>query len=69
MAQRHKGETKIQDMNKRNFIKSGLMGIGALLLSKRASALEYYPRPSDKKWAVLYGTWCGSARDAAGAFF
>ncbi len=21
--------------------------------------------PSDKKWAVLYGTWCGSARDAA----
>ena len=26
--------------------------------------LEYYPNPSDKKWAVLYGTWCGSSRDA-----
>jgi menaquinone-dependent protoporphyrinogen IX oxidase len=25
----------------------------------------YYPRPSGKKWAVLYGTWCGSSRDAA----
>jgi len=21
--------------------------------------------PSQKKWAVVYGTWCGSARDAA----
>jgi len=52
-------------MNKRTFIKSGLLGAGALLLGKKASALEYYPRPSDKKWAVLYGTWCGSARDAA----
>jgi len=52
-------------MNKRTFIKSGLIGIGAVLFSKRASALEFYPRPSDKKWAVLYGTWCGSARDTA----
>jgi menaquinone-dependent protoporphyrinogen IX oxidase len=51
-------------MKKRTFIKSGLLGIGALLIGKRASALEYYPRPSDKKWAVLYATWCGSARDA-----
>jgi menaquinone-dependent protoporphyrinogen IX oxidase len=41
------------------------MGFGAILLSRKSSALEYYPRPSDKKWAVLYGTWCGSARDAA----
>ena len=51
-------------MNKRTFIKSGFLGIGALLLGKKAAALEYYPRPSDKKWAVLYSTWCGSARDA-----
>ena len=41
------------------------MALGAVLLPKKASALEYYPRPSDKKWAVLYGTWCGSTRDAA----
>ena len=51
-------------MKKRTFIKSGLLGAGAILLGNKASALEYYPRPSDKKWAVLYGTWCGSARDA-----
>ena len=51
-------------MNKRTFIKSGLLSLGAVLFSKKAAALEYYPRPSDKKWAILYGTWCGTARDA-----
>jgi len=51
-------------MKKRNFIKAGLLSLGALLLPKKALSLEYYPNPSDKKWAILYGTWCGSARDA-----
>jgi menaquinone-dependent protoporphyrinogen IX oxidase len=51
-------------MKKRTFIKSGLIGAGAILLGNKAAALEFYPRPSDKKWAILYGTWCGSARDA-----
>jgi hypothetical protein len=51
-------------MKKRTFIKSGLLAMGAMLITKRGSSLEYYPRPSDKKWEVLYGTWCGSARDA-----
>jgi len=36
-----------------------------MTLSNKLSALEYYPNKSDKKWAVLYGTWCGSSRDAA----
>ena len=40
------------------------MGIGALALSRRAAALEFYPNASDAKWAVLYATWCGSSRDA-----
>jgi hypothetical protein len=52
-------------MKKRTFIKSGLLTMGALILSKKGFPLEYYPMPSDKKWAVLYGTWCGTARDAA----
>ncbi len=52
-------------MNKRIFIKSGFLGVLAFLLPKKAHPLEYYPMPSDKKWAILYGTWCGSARDAA----
>jgi len=51
-------------MKKRTFIKTGLLGISALLLPKKAYPLEYYPNTSDKKWAVLYATWCGSARDA-----
>jgi hypothetical protein len=52
-------------MKKRTFIKSGLLAMGALMVSKKGSPLEYYPMHSDKEWAVLYSTWCGSARDAA----
>jgi len=52
-------------MQRRRFFQAGLSGIGALALADQAWALKYYPRPSDKKWAVLYGTWCGSSRDAA----
>ncbi|MCX6302657.1 MAG: hypothetical protein NTW82_10780 [Bacteroidia bacterium] len=52
-------------MNKRIFFKTGLLGMSALLIPKKAFPLEYYPMPSDKKWAVLYATWCGSTRDAA----
>ena len=53
-------------MNKREFLKVGLLGMGALAISPKASALKYYPNTSisKKKWAVIYGTWCGSARDA-----
>ncbi len=51
-------------MKKRDFLKAGLFGLGAFLLPKKAAALEFYPMPSDKKWAVLFGTWCGTARDA-----
>jgi menaquinone-dependent protoporphyrinogen IX oxidase len=51
-------------MNKRQFFKTGMLGMVALALPKRMPALEFYPTKSDKKWAVLYGTWCGSSRDA-----
>jgi hypothetical protein len=40
----------------------GLAGAGA---AANGWALKYFPKTSGKKWAVLYGTWCGSARDAA----
>ncbi len=56
------GEVKMQ---RRSFFKLGLMGMSALAVSESASALKYYPRTSDKKWAVLYASWCGSTRDAA----
>ena len=52
-------------MHRRCFFKLGLTGIGAAVLAQKGWALEYYPMPSDKKWAVVYGTWCGSSRDAA----
>jgi hypothetical protein len=51
-------------MKKRTFVKGLLLSAGVLLLPKKAKALEYYPNKSDKKWAVLYATWCGSTRDA-----
>ncbi|MFO7923999.1 MAG: flavodoxin domain-containing protein [Bacteroidales bacterium] len=51
-------------MKKRDFLKTGLLSLGALMLPKKAEALEFYPMPSDKKWAVLFGTWCGTSRDA-----
>jgi menaquinone-dependent protoporphyrinogen IX oxidase len=51
-------------MERRNFIKVGLAGLGAMALADNAWALKYYPVKSDKKCAVLYGTWCGSSRDA-----
>ncbi len=52
-------------MNRRTFFGLGLTGIAAVALPDEAWALKYYPKASDKKWGVLYATWCGSARDAA----
>lgn len=39
--------------------------MGTLVLADKARALKYYPKQTDKKWAVVYSTWCGSSRDAA----
>jgi menaquinone-dependent protoporphyrinogen IX oxidase len=53
-------------MQRRDFFKLGLAtGIGTMALASDGWALDFYPMPSDKKCAVLFGTWCGSSRDAA----
>jgi menaquinone-dependent protoporphyrinogen IX oxidase len=53
-------------MERRDFVKLGLaVGVGTMALTSDAPALDYYPIQSDKKCAVLFGTWCGSSRDAA----
>jgi len=52
-------------MKRRRFLKIGIAGTGTAILTNKAWALKYFPKTSDKKWAVLYGSWCGSARDAA----
>ena len=51
-------------MERRRFLKLGFTGAGSLALAQNVQALEYYPKQSDKKCAVLYSTWCGSSRDA-----
>jgi menaquinone-dependent protoporphyrinogen IX oxidase len=51
-------------MKKRDFFKIGMLSTLAIFIPKKLGALEYYPNKSDKKWAVLYGTWCGTSRDA-----
>ena len=51
-------------MERRDFFKAGVMGLGAMAVANKSWALEYYPNKSDKKWAVVYSTWCGSSRDA-----
>ncbi len=50
-------------MQRRSFLTLGLTGV-LTALDGKAWALKYFPRPSNKKWAVVYGTWCGTARDA-----
>jgi menaquinone-dependent protoporphyrinogen IX oxidase len=52
-------------MNRKEFFKLGLVGAGSIAFLSKAKALEYYPMASDKKWAIIYSTWCGSSRDAA----
>jgi menaquinone-dependent protoporphyrinogen IX oxidase len=51
-------------MKRRTFLSLGITGT-ALALTPNAWALKLYPKTSEKKWAILYGTWCGSSRDAA----
>ena len=51
-------------MKRRRFLKLGFTGAASLALAKNTQALEYYPKKSDKKCAVVYSTWCGSSRDA-----
>jgi len=52
-------------MERRKFVGLGLVGVGGIALADNAWALKYYPKESDKKWAVVYSTWCGTSRDAS----
>ncbi len=51
-------------MEKRDFFKSGLAAIGALMIPHKIWALEFYPTVNKSEWAILYSTWCGTSRDA-----
>ncbi|MEJ2245747.1 MAG: hypothetical protein P8Y80_06650 [Acidobacteriota bacterium] len=43
-------------MERRIFFKAGAMSLGVMAIAKKSLALEYYPKKSDKKWAVVYST-------------
>jgi len=55
----------ISIMNKRDFLKTGLIAAGAFMIPGKSKALEYFPTTGNAEWAILYGTWCGSSRDAS----
>ncbi len=54
-------------MERRSFVGSGLAGVAAVLAATTSGAtpLQFVPTASKEKWAVIFGTWCGTARDAA----
>jgi len=51
-------------MERRTFLNIGVVGLGALAIAKPAAA-QFIPKPSKYKWAILFGTWYGTARDAS----
>jgi menaquinone-dependent protoporphyrinogen IX oxidase len=51
-------------MDKRNFIKTGMLAIGTMLIPGKSKALEFYTTTPKSEWAIVYGTWCGTSRDA-----
>jgi menaquinone-dependent protoporphyrinogen IX oxidase len=52
-------------MERRTFINIGLTSLGTTILTANAAAAQFIPKPSKEKWAVLFGTWYGTARDAS----
>jgi menaquinone-dependent protoporphyrinogen IX oxidase len=50
-------------MERRTFL-NGVAGLGAAYTMSGLGPVQYIPKASNEKWAVLFGTWCGTARDA-----
>jgi menaquinone-dependent protoporphyrinogen IX oxidase len=50
-------------MERRTFL-NGLAGMGAMYSMSALASPQFIPRESKDKWAVIFGTWCGSTRDA-----
>lgn len=52
-------------MQRRAFLNAGLVGLGSTLVTGHPVPVQYIPKPSNEKWAILFGTWYGTARDAS----
>ncbi len=50
-------------MKRRTFL-NGLAGMGAVYTINVPDPPQYIPKDSREKWGILFGTWCGTARDA-----
>jgi len=50
-------------MERRTFL-NGLAGVSAAYTMSAIASPQFTPRPSTEKWAVIFGTWAGTARDA-----
>ena len=51
-------------MERRTFL-NGIAGMSAAYSMGALEPVQFIPRSSNEKWAVIFGTWCGTARDAA----
>jgi menaquinone-dependent protoporphyrinogen IX oxidase len=52
-------------MERRTFINLGLTGLATTLVAANPAPAQFIAKPSKEKWAVLFGTWYGTARDAS----
>jgi menaquinone-dependent protoporphyrinogen IX oxidase len=52
-------------MQRRTFLGVGLAGLGTTLVGASSAPAQFIPKSSKEKWAILYGTWYGTARDAS----
>lgn len=50
-------------MERRTFL-NGLAGVGAVYSMSAVASPQFIPMASNEKWAVIFGTWAGTARDA-----
>lgn len=52
-------------MQRRSFLSVGMAGLGTTLAMTRLAVAQFVPNPSKERWAILFGTWYGTARDAS----
>jgi menaquinone-dependent protoporphyrinogen IX oxidase len=52
-------------MQRRTFLQLGAAGLSSALAQANPVPPQFIPNASQKKWAVLFGSWYGTARDAA----
>lgn len=52
-------------MQRRSFLSGAMAGLGTALATTRPAVAQFIPNPSKERWAILFGTWYGTARDAS----